>query len=136
MQEARRIINTNRQYASDLLNAFVREHHGGFVKLAAPSATMAIFADGREVRPDSTKGSVRGRVEYDVVPGWTDFYIEVRLLKEYCAKRNKSYIEFVQELQQRSSVTEVRKDLLAKTKGPSLRVVCLKISQRNEDLEP
>jgi len=136
VQEARRIINTNRQYASDLLNAFVREHHGGFVKLAAPSATMAIFADGREVRPDSTKGSVRGRVEYDAVPGWTDFYIEVRLLKEYCAKRNKSYIEFVQELQTRSSVTEVRKDLLAKTKGPSLRVVCLKISQRNEDLEP
>ena len=41
----------------------------------------------------------------------------------------------MQELQTRVSVAEVRKDLLAKTKGPAYRVLCLKISQRNEDVE-
>ena len=135
VQEARRIINTNQTYANDLLNVYIRENHGGFIKVTSPDQKFAVFADGREVSKDSTKGAVRGRVEYNMVPGWTDFYIDIRMLKEFCARRNRSYIEFVQELQTRVSVAEVRKDLLAKTKGPAYRVLCLKISQRNEDVE-
>jgi len=135
VQEARRIINTNKVYAQDLLNIYVRENHGNFIKVVDPGQAYAVFADGRSVTKDSAKGVVRGRVEYNVVPGWTDFYIDVRLLKEFCARRNKSYMEFAQELQERCSTVEVRKDLLAKTKGPAYRVLCLKISQRNEDLE-
>lgn len=135
VQEARRIINTNKLYAADLLNVYIRENHGGFIKLSDPGQKFAVFADGREVSKDSTKGAVRGRVEYNMVPGWTDFYIDIRLLKEFCARRNKSYIEFIQELQVTHSVAEMRKDMLAKTKGPAYRVLCLKISQTNEDAE-
>ncbi len=135
VQEARRIINTNQVYAKDLLNVYIRENHGNFVKTTSPDQKFAVFADGREISKDSAKGAIRGRVEYNLVPGWTDFYIDVRLLKEFCARRNKSYIEFVQELSDSMSVVELRKDLLAKTRGPAYRVLCLKISQRNEDLE-
>jgi hypothetical protein len=115
---------------------YIRENHGGFIKVSDPGQKFAVFADGRSVSKDSTKGAVRGRVEHNVVPGFTDFYVDVRLLKEFCARRNKSYIEFVQELQQRVSIVEMRKDLLAKTNGPSYRVLCLKVSQANEELEP
>jgi hypothetical protein len=121
--------------AKDLLNVYIRENHGNFVKTTSPDQKFAVFADGREISKDSAKGAIRGRVEYNLVPGWTDFYIDVRLLKEFCARRNKSYIEFVQELSDSMSVVELRKDLLAKTRGPAYRVLCLKISQRNEDLE-
>lgn len=135
VQEARRIINTNRLYALDLLHVYIRENHGGFIKVADPGQKYAVFSDGRAVSKDSAKGAVKGRVEYNAVPGWTDFYVDIRLLKEFCARRNKSYIEFLQELQARTAVAEVRKDLLAKTHGPAYRVLCLKISQPNEELE-
>lgn len=136
VQEARRIINTNKVFALDLLHIYIREHHGGFIKVSDPGQKFAVFADGRSVSKDSAKGAVKGRVEYNVVPGYTDFYVDIRLLKEFCARRNKSYIEFVQELQQRVSIVEMRKDLLAKTNGPPYRVLCLKVSQANEELEP
>jgi len=129
--EARRVINTNRTFAADLLDAYVRENNGNFIKLSSPDQTIALFTSGKEVRPDSTKNAVRGRVEYDINPGWTDLYIEVRMMKNYCASRNKSYIEFLKEIQAAASVSEVRKDLLAKTKGPQLRVLALKISRPN-----
>jgi Domain of unknown function (DUF927) len=135
VQEARRIINTNRQFSTDILHAYIRENNGGFVKVDTPDTAIAIFADGRTIRPDSTRGAVRGRIEHNVLPGWTDFYVEIRMLKEYCARRNKSYIEFVGELSARCAVVEMRKDLLAKTKGVPLRVNCLKVSLRNEELE-
>lgn len=136
VQEARRIINTNKVFALDMLHIYIRENHGGFIKVSDPGQKFAVFADGRSVAKDSAKGAVRGRVEYNMVPGYTDFYVDIRLLKEFCARRNKSYIEFVQELQQRVSVVELRKDLLAKTNGPPYRVLCLKVSQNNEELEP
>lgn len=131
VQEGRRAINTNRQFASDLLNAFIRENHGSFVKMATTSQALAIFSDGREVRPDSTRRDVKGRVEVDVTPGWTDFYIDIDVMKRFCATRNRSYSEFVKELQRTSVVTEQRKNLLANTKGPEMRARCLKISTPN-----
>jgi len=132
--EARRIINTNRRFAIDLLHMYIRENHGGFVKIAAPTAAVAVFADGREVRPDSTRSAIRGRVEHDILPGWTDFYVEVRMLKDFCARRNKSYLEFLSELQATAIVEEMRKDLLGRTKSPPLRVLCLKVSQPNAEV--
>jgi len=126
--DARRIINTNRTFAIDVLNDYVREHHGQFVKLQGDSV-MAKLHNGAEIRPDSARSAIRGRVEYEVVPGFIDFYVEIRMLKAHCADMNRSYIDFVKELQGIAVLSEVRKDLLANTKGPSLRVKALKISR-------
>jgi len=134
VHEARRIINTNKLYASDLLSVYIRENHGGFVRLSDPGQQFAVFSDGRTVSKDSTRGAIRGRIETNIVPGWTDFFIDVRMLKEFCARRNKSYLEFLQELRTQAMVQEVSKNMLAKTGGPSYFVKCLKISKETDDV--
>jgi Domain of unknown function (DUF927) len=127
--DARRIIDSNQQNAEDVINAYTREFHGQFVKVGnAPNAPV-LFADGRTVRPDSARGRIAGRVEEGIMQGWVDYYIEVSMLKRYCALRNWSYMELERQLGKTATVSTVRKDLLAKTGGPALRVLCLRISR-------
>lgn len=129
VESARHIISLNVQDAVDILNAYTREFHGQFVKIGAASNSVALFTDGRQVRPDSAKGRIAGRIEYDVNPGWEEYFIEIGLLKRYCSLRNWSYMELQSQLSQRMMVAEVRKDLLAKTGSPAMRVACLQISR-------
>lgn len=130
--EARFIIMSNQQRAEDVLNAYTRDFHGQFVKISPVQNGIAVFADGREIRPDSTKGKIAGRVEYEVNPGWVDYYIEVNMLKRFCSVRNWSYLDFQKQLALNTDylVVECQKDLLARTKGFSLRVKCLKVSKK------
>jgi len=128
VSEMRRIINTNKVFAIDVLNDYVREHHGQFVKIQGDSP-IAKLHNGAEIRPDSARSAIRGRVEYEVTAGFTDFFVEIRMLKAHCAEMNRSYIDFVHDLQGVATVAEVRRDLLANTRGPSLRVKCLKITR-------
>jgi len=134
VQEARRIINSNRSTALDILNAYVRENNGNFVKMTGSTA-LATLNNGMQLRPDTTRGAVRGRVEHGVTPGIVDLFIEVRLLKAHCAEMGRSYIDFVRELQAQATVIETRKDLLAQTQGPSMRVAVLKITRRVSELD-
>lgn len=131
IDDARRLININCQDAMDVLNAYTREFHGQFVKVGPANNSVAVFTDGRMIRPDSTKGRIAGRIENDVNPGWEDYYIEVSMLKRYCSVRNWSYVELHRQLSANTKLTvkEARKDLLAKTGSPSMRVMCLQISR-------
>ena len=86
-----------------------------------------------------SRSAVRGRIEYEIAPGYTDYYIEVKLLKVHCASIGYSYIDFAHELANTPGVSvgaPVRKDLLAHTGGPAMRVLCLKITMETKDVDP
>lgn len=130
---ARALISANVTCAKDLLAAYVKEFHGKFVMVDTRSP-MAVFQDGRNVSSQSTRGRVAGRIECDVRKGWKDFFIEVATFKQFCGSRNQSYKAVVAELSQTFGVIkESRRDLLAKTGGPELRVNCLQISTLIDD---
>jgi hypothetical protein len=96
---------------------------------------MQHLVGGAAIQPSSAKANVRGRVEYNVTPGHVDFYIEMRLLKLHCADSGLGYEAFVNQLQDNLTVDTVRKNLLAGTKGPEMRVPCLKITKTIADVE-
>jgi hypothetical protein len=130
----RRIIASNQKSATDTLNAYIAEYMGNFIKTEG-SQVMQHLVGGAAIQPSSAKTQVRGRVEYNVTPGHVDFYIEMRLLKLHCADSGLSYEAFVTQLQDNVTVDTVRKNLLAGTKGPEMRVPCLKITRTIADVE-
>jgi hypothetical protein len=138
VKHARSVIDSNQQDAVDILNAYTREYHGQFVKFSRDNLEMAKFADGRLISRDSAKGRVAGRVEYDIQPGWVDYYVEISMLKRYCAQRNWNYTELYRRLKDPATklvVSELRRNLLAKTNGPEMHVKCLKVSKLIADEE-
>jgi hypothetical protein len=60
---------------------------------------------------------VRGRVECDVYPGHTVFFVERKMLQLHCADCGMSYSSFVEELRGLVTVEEARKNLLSGTNG-------------------
>jgi hypothetical protein len=125
---ARALMTSNVQTAEDLLAAYVKKFHGKFVTLENGKGAMAMFQDNRNVTKQTTRGRVAGRIERDIRPGFNDFFIEIMTFKQYCGSRNKSYKSVVEDLKKTMIVTESRRDLLAKTGGPEMRVNCLHIS--------
>lgn len=134
VQYMRSVINANSTSALDMLNSYTREYIGNFVKIdGSMQATFSHLLSG-----NTAKNAVRGRIEYDVNPGYVDYYIEVKLMKIHCAHVGYSYLEFVKELEghPKISVIEMRKDLLAGTKSPAMRVNCLRITRAVGDVDP
>ena len=69
-----------------------------------------------------------------MTPGYTDYYIEERLLKAYCATMSFGYADFRRQLEGMFSVTHMpKKDMMAKTRGPQMRVAVLRISRRVDE---
>ena len=132
----RRVIAGNQRTAMDVLNAYTAEHIGNFVKTEG-SHVMQSLLGGQAIQPGSSRYAVKGRVEYDVIPGHVDFYIEVRALKLHCADNSMSYEQFFDELQkrERTTVQMCRKNLLAGTKGADMKVNCVRITRTIEDAE-
>lgn len=120
----RKVIDSNRRTAIDILQAYTREFAANMVQFQ-----QDILLSHLGMSPSSSvKGAIRGRVERDIVPGVVDYYIEIKMLKIHCAKMNQSFLEFQKELEAVAAVSECRRDLLAGTRGPTMRVNCLKIS--------
>lgn len=128
VQRQRKIIAGNQTTALDVLNAYIREHNGNLVR-AEGSVVMQQLGKTGAIQPNSSKSIIRGRVEYDIVPGYVDFFIEVKMLKLHCADVSMGYSAFLQELERVATVREMSKDLLAGTKGPSMRVSCIKVTR-------
>jgi hypothetical protein len=134
VNRTRTIINSNQSSAKDVLNAYIREHHGHFVGVVG-GVVMQNLMGGTAIVPSSAKTTIRGRIEKDVIPGYTDFYIEIKMLRMHCAEVAVGYSEFLQELGKVAVVSEGRKDLLAGTHAPSMRVLCIKVSRTAADVE-
>lgn len=130
----RRVIAGNQKSALDTLNAYTAEHIGQFVKTEG-SHVMQHLIGGFAIQPSSSRQAVKGRLEYNVTPGYVDYYIDQRLLKLHCADNSIGYEAFLKELEQVATVQIVRKNLLAGTKGPDLKAVCVKVTRTVADVE-
>ena len=138
LHNMRASIKGNKRSADDILNSYVQENQGKFVvvRYGEAAGLSAAFSDGTLVGKNTTKAEVMGRVEHGVVMGQIDFYIEERLLRSYCSNMSFSYNTFKQQLSETFSVSHVqRKDMLAKTDGPPMRVPAVKISRNINEVD-
>ena len=128
VEKARLNIQAGARDADDVLNGFVKEFYGKFVVVRAIDGTIqATHGDRGTIDESVTKTQVMGRVEHNVEPGKEIFYIEEQTLKSFCSAMSFGYTDFKKQLESRYMVTYTRKDLLAKTKGPQMRVNTMKI---------
>jgi len=88
------------------------------------------MGDGASVGKNTTRSEVHGRVENGVVVGYSDFYLEERVLKTFCSTMNFGYAEFKEQLEKLFVVQYLpRKDLTAKTGAPPMRTSVIKITR-------
>lgn len=134
----RSCIKGGKRTAEDVLNAYIQEYQGKFVivKFGEKAGPAAMFGDGTSVGKTTTRQEVMGRVEHGVSPGCIDFYIEERLLRAFCSNMSFSYTTFKTEIAHIFSVYQApKKDMLAKTDGPPLRVMALKLTANTNTLD-
>jgi hypothetical protein len=118
--------------AEDVLNAFVQEYQGKFVvvRYGEKAGPLAHLGDGSLVDKNTTRAEVMGRVEHGVTAGHVDFFIEERMLKSFCSNMSFGYANFKRYLETQFTVSYIaKKDMMAKTSAPPMRVTAMKISR-------
>jgi hypothetical protein len=122
--------------AEDVLNAYTREYYGKFVVLRKDKENQILAEMGKDLLGStSTRTAVFGRIEHGTTnTNWVEYYIEEQLLKQHCASMSFGYADFRRQLKALADRDDgrtyqvnfsVKKDLLARTDGPALRVVCM-----------
>lgn len=138
VRRMRAIIDGSTVSAEDLLNRYIADNNGSFIRVESNTVLNSLGSLGK-MRADSAKGAVRGRIEYNTTPGYVDVYIEEKLMKVFCASVNRSYADFVSELELQQILKKTRRDLLAGTNNPPLRAqvlhICRKITPDDETLK-
>jgi hypothetical protein len=145
IESYRRSINTIRtamkagkRSAEDILNSFIQEHYGKFVIVhyGDKAGPMARLGDSTAVDKNTTRSEVMGRIEHGVSVGYVDFFIEERLLKSYCSNHSFGYATLKAHLEKQFVVSYIgKKDMLAKTNGPAMRVGVIKITRPEDELD-
>ena len=129
---ARGVISGSKRSAEDILNAYIREYFGKLVVIKAVNGTLSatLGTDG-QIDQTLTRSDVAGRVEHGITPGHVDFYIEEQLLKAHCVSMSYGYTDFREQLERLPNfkINYCRPNLLAKTRGPTMRVNVMKISR-------
>ena len=122
--------------AEDVLNSFTRDNYGSFVVIKPGSnGLMAELGSGNQIDQTITRNKVLGRVEHELTPGFIDYYIEEQLLKAYCASMSFGYASFKRGIEDMFIVEYLKKDMMARTKGPQMRVQVMKIRRRVEEVD-
>ena len=132
----RNAIKSGTRTAEDILNNFTQEYYGNFVvvKFNPVEGVLAELGNGGAIDASTTRSKVMGRVEHGAAVGFTDYYIEERLLKSFCSTVSFGYADFKAQLERELVVSYVaKKDMMAKTKGPQMRVPVMKISRRTDE---
>jgi hypothetical protein len=98
-----------------------------FVKVGrAGGLASAMANNGLDiVLPDSARGKIVGRIEYELSPGSVGTYIDVMALKKFCSMRNWSYTAFKDDLAREAVVQEKSMDLFKGTRMASSPTRCL-----------
>jgi hypothetical protein len=136
VQRARRIIYSNRMSAVDVLHAYLREHNHEFIRVGSSPLVNTLIGGGGVVDPIHARSRVRGRIEYELIPGITDIFIEEKLLKLHCANANVGFTAFVEELASTMIVRTGIKDLVNGTKSAPLRVRCVRVRMKSNAIKP
>lgn len=127
----RRAIYGNVRTAEDVLNAYTRDNYGKFVVVeSVDGIKQATLGGERTIDKSITRTMVAGRVEHDLTPGHIDYFIEEQQLKAHCVSMSFVYSEFKRQLELMPAykIQYPKKDMLAKTRGPSMRVNVMRIT--------
>jgi hypothetical protein len=137
---ARSVHARARRSAEDVLNTYTREFYGKFVVIRRGEDDKFVTewnmsAEGKT----STRNTVMGRIEHGSThPDYIEYFIEEQLLRKHCASMSFGYTDFKNKLEagQKEGGYAVRfgvkKDMLARTDGPALRVTCMHFRVRKE----
>ena len=132
----RTAINSGTRSAEDVLNSFTQEYYGNFiiVKFSSAEGGLAELGNGGAIDASTTRTKIMGRTEHGASVGFTDYYIEERLLKAFCSTMSFGYADFKKQLEAQFMVSYMpKKDMTSRTKGPPMRVSVMKISRREDE---
>jgi hypothetical protein len=139
VKKARGVLRRSVRTAEDVLNAYTRDNYGGFivVRKMEGKSILATWGDGSDTKDTSiTRSKVLGRIEHNTLqPGFVEYFIEEQLLKQHCVSMSFGYADFRKQLEATFKVTYTKKDMLAKTNGPSMRVNVMHISRPADTLD-
>jgi len=137
VDKARVVVRSGARSAEDVLNAFTRENYGQFVVLKLSNGSLiAELGNGQAIDQTITRSKVMGRVEHELTKrGFVDYFIEENIMKAHCVTLSFGYEAFKSKLHALYGVQFVRKDMMARTRGPQMRVRTIHISRRIEDDE-
>jgi len=137
VKKARGIIASNIKTAEDVLSAYTGDNYGSFIVIKKNEGRLlSTWGSGDTIDKSLTRSKVRGRVEHELDSvGHVDYFIEEQLLKAHCVAMSFSYADFKDQISRVYKVKYGKKDMLAKTNGPSMRVNVVQISKRIEDVE-
>jgi hypothetical protein len=136
---ARGVMKTSMRSAEDVLNSYISEFYGSFIVLRkSEGRILASWGDSNDgVKEVSlTRSKVLGRVEHGLLAhGYRDFFIEEQMMKKHCVSMSFGYDEFKAQIEALFTVKYVKKDMLAKTNGPAMRVNVMHITFREEQFD-
>lgn len=137
VEKARISHKQSARSAEDVLNTYTRDNYGRFVivrqdELREVKSELGLDSATRH----STRNTVMGRIELNGPAGLVEYFIEEQLLRQHCASCSFGYADFrsqmvlmADKLQRKHPKYQVRfgfrKNLLANTDGPALRVACM-----------
>lgn len=139
VDKARKVIKTGARSAEDVLNAFTRDNYGQFVVVKkSDGKLLAALGSGEIIDQTITRNKVMGRVEHEIdTPGYIDYFVEEAVLRAHCVSMSFGYDDFKQQISVADGyiVKMLRKDMMARTRGPQMRVHAMCISRKAE-LDP
>lgn len=129
IERQRTALKRSVRSAVDIMHNYVRECYSKFIIVRILKNRASAHVDGKPIEESPPLSSVVGRIEHDDDTGTVSMFIEENLMKGYCAAMCFGYNEFKRQLatERDYEVEYGRKDLMAGTKGFSMRVQCLKI---------
>jgi hypothetical protein len=134
--KARRVVRSGARTAEDVLNSFTREHYGQFVVVKrSAGGLMAELGNGEAIDQTITRSKVLGRVEHEIDKiGYVDYFIEEQVLRTHCVSMSFGYEDFKRQIAATEGyvVSAMRKDMMARTRGPQMRTQALCISRKIE----
>ena len=131
VEKARKVVRAGARSAEDVLNAFTRENYGQFVVVRqSDGKLLAALGSGETIDQTITRSRVMGRVEHSIEKkNYVEYFIEEHVMKAHCVALSFGYEMFKKQLIATPGyiVSFVRKDMMAKTRGPQMRVrtVCI-----------
>jgi hypothetical protein len=102
---------------------------------------LAQLGNGQAIDQSVTRSKIMGRVEHQISKvGHVEFFVEEQVLKSHCVAMSFGYDRFKKAIVSTPGyvVQFIRKDMMAKTKGPQMRVRAMSISRPvsdDDDLE-
>ena len=125
-------IKVGHRTAEGVLSSYIQEYRGRLVVVRYGDKASALAHLGFSSDKTTFRTEVMGRVEWGVTAGCIDLYIEERLLRAYCSNLSFSYTAFKRQLEadREIQISYIqKKDMLAKTDGPPMRVSAMRITR-------